>query len=45
MPGYANKTSNMLVRLLPVARSILDVKRQEAVGVGREAEQYLNAQI
>lgn len=32
VPGYANKTSNMLVRLAPVARSILDVKRQE---VGR----------
>lgn len=30
VPGYANKTSNMLVRLVPVVRSILDVKRQEA---------------
>lgn len=32
--GYANKTSNMLVRLVPVARSILDVKRQGGGGGG-----------
>lgn len=47
--GDANKTLNMSVHLVaPVAPSILDVKRQQAgggVGVGREAEQYLNAQI
>lgn len=31
---YANKTSNMLVRLVSVARSILDVKRQGGGGRG-----------
>lgn len=34
MLGYANKTCNMLVRLVPVARSILDVKRQGGGGRG-----------